>query len=227
MKEPVSSRVGRLIAGSVNALISTVEDAAPEMVMEQALREIDGAADDVRAELGKLLATRHLATRRLAEENQRHATLGEQIELAVAQGRDDLAEAAIARQIDVEAQLPVLETAIADAHAQQKELEGYVAALAARRRELETELQQFRAAQKAAQAAQAGGGAAAGGGGASPARRVSEAETAFARVLQRASGVPGSTASGADAARLAELDALARTHRIQERLAQIKANKAG
>ena len=95
MKEAISTRVGRLIAGSVNALINAVEDAAPEMVMEQALREIDGATDDVRAELGKVLATRHLATKRLAEENQKHETLGDQIELAVAQNREDLAEAAI------------------------------------------------------------------------------------------------------------------------------------
>ena len=153
MKEAISTRVGRLIAGSVNALINAVEDAAPEMVMEQALREIDGATDDVRAELGKVLATRHLATKRLAEENQKHETLGDQIELAVAQNREDLAEAAIAKQFDIEAQIPVLENAITEAQTQQKELEGYVAALTARRRELEGELQQFRAAQKAATAA--------------------------------------------------------------------------
>jgi phage shock protein A len=225
MKEAISTRVGRLIAGSVNALINAVEDAAPEMVMEQALREIDGATDDVRAELGKVLATRHLATKRLAEENQKHETLGDQIELAVAQNREDLAEAAIAKQFDIEAQIPVLESAITEAQTQQKELEGYVAALTARRRELEGELQQFRAAQKAAAAAQAAGTAAAGSGP-SPARRVSEAETAFSRVMQRAGGVPGSTPSGADAARLAELEALSRANRIQERLAQIKSKKA-
>ncbi|MFN7212934.1 MAG: PspA/IM30 family protein [Lysobacteraceae bacterium] len=225
MKEAISTRVGRLIAGSVNALINAVEDAAPEMVMEQALREIDGATDDVRAELGKVLATRHLATKRLAEENQKHETLGDQIELAVAQNREDLAEAAIAKQFDIEAQIPVLENAITEAQTQQKELEGYVAALTARRRELEGELQQFRAAQKAAEAAQAAGGAAAGSSP-SPARRVSEAETAFSRVMQRAGGVPGSMPSGADAARLAELEALSRANRIQERLAQIKSKKA-
>lgn len=225
MKEAIASRVGRLIAGSVNALVDAVENVAPEMVMEQALREIDGAADDVRTELGRVIATKHLATKRLAEENRKHEALGEQVELAVAQAREDLAEAAIARQFDIEAQIPVLENAITEAQSQQKELEGYVAALTARRRELEGELQQFRAAQKAAAAAQAAGGAAAGSGP-SPARRVSEAETAFSRVMQRAGGVPGSTPSGADAARLAELEALSRANRIQERLAQIKSKKA-
>lgn len=222
MKEAIGTRVGRLIAGSVNALIDAVENAAPEVVMEQALREIDGATDEVRVELGKVLATKHLANKRLLEENRKHEELGEQIELAVSQGREDLAEAAIARQFDIEAQLPVLEASITDAANQQKELEGYVAALAARRREMETELNQFRAAQKAAAAAGAAAGAA-GPGGKSPARKVGEAEQAFNRVMNRAGGVPGSAAMGADAAKLAELEDLSRKNRIQERLAEVKA----
>jgi len=221
MKEAIASRVGRLIAGSVNALVDAVENVAPEMVMEQALREIDGAADDVRTELGRVIATKHLATKRLAEENRKHEALGEQVELAVAQSREDLAEAAIARQFDIEAQIPVLEAAITDAAGQQKELEGYIAALTARRREMEQELAQFRAAQKQAAAAAAAGQAASGSGGA--ARKVAEAEQAFGRVMARNGGVPGSAAMGADAAKLAELEDLARKNRIQERLAEIKA----
>lgn len=222
MKEAIGTRVGRLIAGSVNALIDAVENAAPEVVMEQALRDIDGATDEVRVELGKVLATKHLANKRLLEENRKHEELADQIELAVTQGREDLAEAAIARQFDIEAQLPVLESSIADAVNQQKELEGYVAALAARRREMETELTQFRAAQKAAAAANASAGAP-GAGGKSPSRKVGEAEQAFNRVMTRAGGVPGSSAMGADAAKLAELEDLSRKNRIQERLAEIKA----
>jgi phage shock protein A len=221
MKEAIASRVGRLIAGSVNALVDAVENVAPEMVMEQALREIDGAADDVRTELGRVIATKHLATKRLAEENRKHEALGEQVEVAVAQSREDLAEAAIARQFDIEAQIPVLEAAITDAANQQKELEGYIAALTARRREMEQELAQFRAAQKQAAAAAAAGEAASGSGGA--ARKVAEAEQAFGRVMARNGGVPGSAAMGADAAKLAELEDLARKNRIQERLAEIKA----
>lgn len=221
MKEAIASRVGRLIAGSVNALVDAVENVAPEMVMEQALREIDGAADDVRTELGRVIATKHLATKRLAEENRKHEALGEQVEVAVAQAREDLAEAAIARQFDIEAQIPVLEAAITDAANQQKELEGYIAALTARRREMEQELAQFRAAQKQAAAAAAAGEAASGSGGA--ARKVAEAEQAFGRVMARNGGVPGSAAMGADAAKLAELEDLARKNRIQERLAEIKA----
>lgn len=222
MKDTIGNRVGRLLAGSVNALIDAVENAAPEVVMEQALREIDGAVDEVRAELGKVLAGKHLASKRLMEENRRHEELSGQIEVAVKQSREDLAEAAIARQFDIEAQLPVLEANIADAAERQKELEGYVAALNGRRREMEAELAEFRAAQKRA-AATAGSGHASGSGGSDVARRVGQAESAFSRVMGAASGVPGSTALGADAAKLAELEDLARKNRIRERLEQIKA----
>jgi phage shock protein A len=222
MKESIGNRVGRLLAGSVNALIDAVENAAPEVVMEQALREIDGAVDEVRAELGKVLAGKHLASKRLMEENRRHEELSAQIEVAVKQSREDLAEAAIARQFDIEAQLPVLEANIADAAERQKELEGYVAALNGRRREMEAELAEYRAAQKRA-AATAGSGHAGGSGGSDVARRVGQAESAFARVMGAATGVPGSNALGADAAKLAELEDLARKNRIRERLEQIKA----
>ena len=217
MKESMGSRVSRIIAGSVNKVIDAVENSAPEMVMEQALREVDRLADDVRAELGKVLAGRHLATKRLMEESRKHEALGEQVELAVAQSREDLAEAAIARQFDIEAQLPILEAAISNAAAKQKELEGFVAALAARRREMEDDLVQYRAAQAA--------------GIAEPARRPRRGDAAHGRAIvaqeqaeaQASEDYDPANATPMFAQRLAELDALARRNRVRERLEQIKA----
>lgn len=213
MKESMATRVSRLIAGSVNKVIDAVENSAPEMVLEQALREVDRLADDVRAELGKVIAGRHLATKRLMDESRKHEALGEQVEVAVAQAREDLAEAAIARQFDIEAQLPVLEAAISDAAAKQKELEGYAAALAARRREMQDDLDQYRAELATGapdpRRKDAGKGGAAG-------REPTRDETASPD-YDPARSMPHF------AARLAELDALARRNRIRERLEQVKA----
>lgn len=225
MKESIGSRVGRLISGSVHALIDAVENAAPDVVMEQAMREIDGAVDEVRAELGKVLATRHHASKRLMEENRRHEELSANIEVALKQGRDDLAEAAVSRQFDIEAQIPVLEGTITESAAKQKELEGYVAALQARRREMESELAQFRAAQRE-RAAAAGATSSGGSGGSRPAGvagKVEKAESAFNRALTNATGVPGSAGNLRDGARIAELEELARSNRIRERLESLKA----
>lgn len=228
MKEGLGIRVGRIVSGSLNALVDAVEGAAPELVMEEAVREIDAAIDEVRAELGRTIAGRHLAVKRLDEENRHHASLGEQIAVAVEAGRDDLAEAGIARQLDIEAQLPVLEQAITSATEQERELEGYLQALQAKRREMREELKRLAERRREAAAVQAGSDAqTAGSGSADVSRRVARAESAFDRVLERETGLAGGRGTGApaDAAKLAELENLAQRNRVQERLAALKAER--
>lgn len=226
MSESLTARVGRIISGGLNAVVDAMENAAPDRVMEQALREIDAAIDEVRVELGRVTGGRHLANARLAEENRRHDKLSEQIGTAVAGGRDDLAEAGIAEQLDIEAQTPVLERAIAEAGEKEKELEGYVQALQARRRELSAEL---RRVAESRQAVQSGTGQAGEAGGEGVAARVARAESAFDRVLERQTGLAASK-SGSDpahSAKLAELEELARSNRVKERLASLKSATGG
>src|SRR5262245_54886193 len=150
MAESIGSRVGRIISGSVHALIDAVENAAPEIVMEEAIREVDEAIDEVRAELGRAAANKHLASSRLMEENRKHEELSANIETAVRDKRDDLATAAISRQFDIEAQIPVLETTISECQAREKELEGYIAALQAKKREMQDALRQYVASRQTA-----------------------------------------------------------------------------
>ena len=70
------NRVTRLISGSVNSIVDAVENASPETVMKEAIREIDRAIDEVRDHLGLAIANRHNATKRLAEANAKHEELG-------------------------------------------------------------------------------------------------------------------------------------------------------
>lgn len=223
MAESLTHRVKRIISGSAHALISAIEDLAPEAVMEEALREIDAATDEVRSELGRVVASKHLASKRLMEENNRHAELGGQIDVAVEQAREDLAKAAIAQQLDIEAQMPILEATISDAAVREKELEGYVTALLAKRREMQGELLAFREARRA-EAVNVTEAAAGGQVGA----KVRAAESAFDRMLSRQAGLPGmrSVADAKTAAQLAELENLSRDNRVEERLAQLKANRS-
>jgi len=223
MKESLTSRVGRIVSGSLNALIEAVENAAPETVMEEAIREIDSAIEEVRAELGRTLANKHLASQRLMEENRKHEQLSAKIELAVGAQRDDLAEAAIASQLDIEAQIPVLEARVSECSVTEKELEGYIQALQAKQREMREELRQFRESRREAVSVSAAHPAGSGVGGGVQAR-VEKAGSAFDRVLEKSAGLPGSRGSAdrKSAAQLAELEELARKNRIQERLAAIK-----
>ena len=219
MKEGLIARVGRIVSGSVHSLIDAIENAAPETVMEEAVREIDGAIDDVRLELGKVVAGKHLASTRLLEANQQHEDLATKIELAVKESREDLAEAAISRQLDLEAQIPVLESTINDSGSQEKELEGYIAALQAKKREMKEEMRQFRlnlddpapSLESNVQTTDVEG-------------KVAKAASAFERVVEKATGVPGvgREANRHSAVKLAELEELARKNRIMERLAAVK-----
>ena len=223
MQNNLTSRVGRIISGSLNTLVDAVENAVPETVMEEAIREIDGAIHEVRTELGLVAANKHLANTRLIEENRKHDDLSDNIELAVKEERDDLAEAAIASQLDIEAQIPILEATISECGNQEKELEGYISALQAKKREMKIELKQFRDSIKEAKAIGAGGKNAITSSGGVEAL-VSKAESTFDRVMENTTGLTSGVGIGdkKSASQLAELEDMARKNRIQERLAAIK-----
>jgi len=222
MTDTIASRVTRVIGGSVHALLDAVENATPEATMAQAIREVDQAIDEVRSELGRVEAVKHLATSSLNKLNTQKETLSEEIELAMDKGNEALARAGIAKQIDIDDQIPVLQHSLQDAIGRGNELEGYIAALLAKKREMEGALQDFIAAHKAASApaaGQAGSGTVQG--------KVDRAGSAFDRVLARQTGLAvAGSGINADAAKLRELQEMARTHRIDERLAALKAAQA-
>ena len=224
MTDTIATRVGRIISGSVNALLDAVEGAAPEVVMEQAIREIDLAIDDVREELGRASAAKHLANKRLAEKNAAHEDLAGKIEVALDKGREDLAQAAVESQLDIEAQIPVLEHTIIGCQEREKELEGFIAALQAKRREMRDELKRFSDSRKAAAGEATSDGSPHTGNKVN--RAIDRASSAFDRVLEKNAGVPGlGNASTANAAQLLELEKLARENRVKERLASIKSSR--
>lgn len=226
MRDNLAGRVGRIISGSFNALIDAVENSVPETVMEEAIREIDGAIDEIRAELGLVAANKHLANSRLLDENGKHEDLSGKIEMAVNQNRDDLAEAAIASQLDIEAQIPILETTISECASQVKVLEGYISALQAKKREMKDELKQFRDSRQGATAMHSSGKASATTSG-NVESRVSKAESAFDRVVENATGLTPRVGTGDknNAAKLAELEDMSHKQRIKERLAAAKNEK--
>ena len=222
MSETLSRRVGRLVSGGFHALIDAAENLAPEAVMNESIREIERAVDEVRAELGKVLAQKHLAAKKMADESNGHEAIDANLQAAVDAGRDDLAEAGIAEQMDIEARLPILENTIADCAAQEKELEGFIAALQAKKREMQQQLQDWRAAQQSMST-----GKTAGGNGSDLNRIARDAEksgNAFDRVMGRQNSVHSST-DAEQLAKLKELEDLSRNNRIAERLAALKAGK--
>src|SRR6266567_1386109 len=210
MTDTIASRVTRVIGGSVHALLDAVENAAPEASMAQAIREVDQAIDEVRSELGRVEAVKHLATSSLNKLNTQKETLGEQIDIAVSKGDETLARAGIAKQIDIDDQIPVLQRSLQDAIARGGELEGFIAALMAKKREMESALQDFIAARATAASPSGASPSGAGASGSATSGTIfgmaERAGSAFDRVLARETGIAGvSSPINTDAAKLREL----------------------
>lgn len=222
MSETLSRRVGRLVSGGFHALMDKAEDLAPMVAFNENVREIEQAIDEVRAELGKIVAQKHLATKKLADENARHEQLNDSIVTAVNLGRDDLAQVGIAEQIDIEARLPVLENTIADCSEQEKELEGFIVALQAKRRELMTAIENY---QKTVATQSQGQGVNTGSNLDKIAQKAEKATNAFDRVMSRQTGFNHSTNANSNAQGLKELEELSRNNRISERLAKLKSGQ--
>lgn len=229
MKESLSGRVGRLISGGFNALIDAVENAAPEAVMEEAIREIDGVIDEVRTELGRVVANKHMSNTRLMEENNKFEELSTNIELAIKKDRDDLAEAAVSKQLDIEVQMPILENNISECGIKEKELENYIQALQAKKREMKGELDHYRESTKEAAAVSGNGPVTSANTKESVNTKVEKAESAFDRVLEKATGL-ASVQRSTDvktASQVAELQDMAHKNRVSERLQSIKSKMKG
>ena len=221
MTDSIATRVTRIVSGSVHALLDTVENAAPEAMMAQAIREVEQVGDEIRTELGKVEAAKHLVTAQINKLNTDNEQLAAQIETALAQNREELARAGIEKQINIEDQMPVLQKSLAEQQERGRELEGYITALLAKKREMDEALREFLAARSASSSPTA-----TASGRASAAGRVETASSAFDRVMARQTGVSGLSPNvTANAAQMKELQELHRNHRVEEKLAQLKARQ--
>jgi len=225
MANSLSTRVRRVIAASANALVSRLENQAPLALMEQAIREVDSIISEVRRELGQISANRHLAQQQHTHLSTQHSTLAEQAQRALAENREDLAGVAVARQLDIEAQLPVLETSLADLARKEEELSGYAAALLGKKREMEQALHEFQRSRDSASSHAKEGASQPTN---NPQHRLDSATGAFDRLYQRHAGISPASAGASleQAAKLKELDDLVRNNKINERLAQLRSTSA-
>ena len=86
-------------------LVDAMENSGGESVMKEAIREVDRALDDARVEMGKAAAKKAHANRQIQMVGAKLEELTSKAKFAVDQNREELAEAAIARQVDFEAQI--------------------------------------------------------------------------------------------------------------------------
>ncbi len=217
MSESIFIRVQRVLSAGADSAVVAAERLSGAGLMRQAIRDLDGAMDDVRraqdgAE-GRRVHTEH-QHRRLRE---KLATLDEQARYAMAKQREDLAEAAVGQQITVEDQIVAVKKTQAEAVAELKRLGESMAALKLRRKQMEAEFAAFGKAQREADLATPGHSAAQRNN-----KRADRAEEAFARGMAAAGGADRVLTPTGDAAKLAEVDAMRRADAVAARLAALR-----
>lgn len=222
MAESLFVRVRRIVSASVEDAVDTMERAGGARVMREAIREVDRATDDVRAGHEEAAARRLQAARQHRMFRGQIAALDEKARFAIAENRGDLAEAALSRQFDFEAQAERLVAVQAEAAGEADRLETCLAALAARKSQMEDALAAFESAQKEAQL-----------GGDGPVRpdrrterRVERAEDAFDRAMTGAGGIAGiGRADMRTAAGIAEIATLQKSAVIAQRMTALRSGR--
>lgn len=223
MSDSIFVRVQRVVSGGVGSALEAAERLSGSSVMRQAIREMDMAIEKARAESEGARAKRLQAAHRLQECRRQLATLKEQARFALGKDRMDLAEVAIARQLDVEAQIASLARAETEAATAERRLDESAAELKLRRGQMYDELRSFEAAQRAGSTGEDGPGSLDSG----LQRRAERAQEAFERAMDAAGGLSGGRATPEAAAKVAELEALQREAAIAERLAALKGGDKG
>lgn len=217
MSDSITTRVARIIAGGTHALLDKAEDLAPDAIMAQSVREIEQIIGEIRLDLGKAEAAKHLVTLQITKLQDEYENLSAQITTAITEQRDDLAAVAIGRQTDIEDFLPVLEKSLAEQAERGKVLVSYITALLAKKRELEQILTNYLATQAESSKTSTQPSLS------DKQTRIENAEIAFERILARQLGVSGlQMGQLEDAEKLKELADLKRNNRIAERLATVK-----
>jgi phage shock protein A len=143
MAESIFARVSRLLSATVEDAVDRMEQAGGDTVMREAIREADRAIDQVKAELESTMARRLQAARQQRMLTERAEELTTKAKFALGEGREDLAEAALSRQVDFEAQAKKLDAVQQQAREEEKRLEDGRTALDARKRQMEDALQAF------------------------------------------------------------------------------------
>lgn len=223
MAETVIKRVKRLVSGRIEDSIDAMERAGGTSVMREAIRETERAIEDVKAERDEVTVKRLQAMRQQKLYRDRLDALTEKAQFALDEDREDLARAALSRQVEHEAQIKNLEKTESVAAEQEREWEEALAELQMRQARMQEELEAFEVTRtelgfdnetNVNQKQNA-------------ARKIDRAEAAFNRAMTGSGGSAGITRLNMETTQsLAELETMHRDQIITDRLDALRQKKA-
>ena len=221
MIESIFSRAKRMVSGSVEDMVDTMERSGGATVMRQAIREVDQVVAEAKNERDLATAKRLQAVRQQRMYAERLEDMQEKAQYAMNEGREDLAEAALHRQMDFEAQKVKLAEVETKAAEQERDLEESLASLEMRKAHLEEELKHFESARADADLESDNPHSK----GAEAVRRVQRAENAFSRAMGGAGGTTD-ISKGEHIKKVAEIDTMRKQSEIESRMEALR-KKAG
>lgn len=218
MENRLRDRIARVLTSTAHSLVDKIEGLNEEGILEAAIREVDGAIDDVHNAQGEVIARKHNVNKAIERLLQEKTRLENEAEAALRTGREDLAVAGLSRVDDIERQLPELESQMLEHKSEAERLGQSLESLKARRTQMSDDLLSLRRS-RTVEAGQAGTN-----NGREAERKATRAENAFNDRYAKATGLDRATlhAREAEQARLRELADLSRQTRVQSRLAQLK-----
>ncbi len=218
MAEPILQRVRRILSAKLEDAIDRMERSGSDSVMREAVREVDRAIDQVRADYETATSRRLMAARQQKALREKAIELTDKAKFALGEGREDLAEAALVRQVDFEEQAGKLDAVRTQAGEEETRLSENLAALKIRKQQMEEALNAFLASRRDAAL-----------GGDEPtklprggARRVDQAEKAFDRAMNIAGGVAFTRPDAETISRVVEIDVMQKHALVATRLAALK-----
>lgn len=221
MPESIFSRIKRLVSGSVEDMVDSMERSGGSAVMRQAIREVDQVVAEAKRERDHATAKRLQAVRQQTMYAERLTEMQEKAQYAMDQGREDLAEAALHRQMDFESQKVKLAEVEVQSAEQERQLEESLASLEVRKAHLEEELKHYEAARDEANLESSHPESK----GAEAVHRVERAEAAFTRAMNGAGGTTD-ISKGEHIKKVAEIDTMQKQSEIEARMEALR-KKAG
>lgn len=224
MENRLRDRIARILTSTAHSLVDKIEGLNEEGILEAAIREVDGAIEEVHTAQGEALARKHNVNKTIERLNLEKGRLEQEAEVAVREGRDELATAGLARIDDIERQTPELENQMLEHKAEADRLGQSLDSLKARRAQMADDLNQLRRSRLVSPAS-----APSGVPGREAERKAARAETAFNDRYAKATGTDRTTvhARESEHAKLRDLGDLSRQTRVQARLAELKARLQG
>ena len=108
----IFKRIKDIVTANINELLDKIED--PEQMIDQMIREMEESILELRKQTASAIASAKLTAKKVGEHEKEVAKWLENAELAIGEGKDDLARKALARKREVSDHLETLLKQLAD-----------------------------------------------------------------------------------------------------------------